>query len=174
MEPCQHVFYTHPKSYAFFSKRYPSFPCRIMNVGDAVRFNTFLQYHAKFNLVFSEPQFTSRHHPIIVTTENPSGTVVAMAEVMYDPAKGLAEIYNVCTHLDYRSRGYASGLRHAFDAIQTHIGCDMWLAVAMDNPMYHIAMRTYIHMGFNHGMRNGYVTPSGVVIPSGFTELFRK
>lgn len=166
-----HAFYLPVNSYARFVELYPHVPWRKLDIDTAVLANQFLQENCQFNLVFMQPEFKG-YAPILVICADDSG-MLTTAEVLYNMETNLAEVYNVCTHHLHRNRGYASRLGVAFDELQQTLKCDMWIAVASNNPLHSVAVEMYIKMGFTGGIRTSYITPSGISSLEGFTRMIK-
>ena len=74
----------------------------------------------------------------------------------------------------HRKQGHAKGLNQVFNELQELLKCDLWIAVALNNPMYDIASDIYLKMGFISSVKIAYKTPSEIYFPIGFLELKRK
>lgn len=162
-------FYVPPQSFTYLKNKFPEFPWQQMTVNVAIDLNNFLQENAQYMLVFMDTHF-KEYIPIIVS-KVVDDNIVIMFEFLYNPVTNLAEIYNICTHIQYRRQGYAKGLNKAFDVLQNMLQCNLWIAVALNNPMYKIAVDTYINMGFINDVKITYKTPSDIMYPSGFMEM---
>lgn len=164
-------FYVPPQSYKYLKERYPDMELKQLNANVVIEMNNYLRDNCQYMLIFMDYHF-KKYIPIIVTNTI-DDQIVILFEFMYNPETNIAEIYNICTHLEYRRNGYAKGLKNVFDSLQNVLTCDLWIAVASNNPMYQIAVDIYIKMGFVHDIKVSYKTPSDVFYPAGFIEMRR-
>lgn len=164
-------FYLPPNSYMYLKEKYPNVNWQKMDVNVAIKLNEFLQQNCQYTLVFMDSHFKG-YLPIIVSKEI-DDNVVIMFEFLYNVEKNLGEIYNVCTHLLHRKQGHANGLKQVFDELQDLLKCDLWIAVALNNPLYNIASDIYLKMGFISELKVAYKTPSEINFPIGFLEMKR-
>lgn len=162
-------FYLPPNSYNYLVKKYPKMDWEKMDVKVAVKLNEFLQQNCQYNLVFMDSHFKN-YIPIIVAKEI-DDNVIIMFEFLYNIEKNLGEIYNICTHILHRKNGHAKGLKQVFDELQSALKCDLWIAVALNNPLYDIATDIYLKMGFISDIKVSYKTPSEISFPIGFLGM---
>lgn len=166
-----YTFYAPPQSYYYIKKHWDNFPIQHVDLETLNKMNQFLLDNCKYMLIFMDYHF-KEYIPILVTREI-DDNIVIMFEFMLNVDTMMAEIYNICTHVLYRRKGYAKDLNKVFTELQNLIQCDLWIAVALNNPMYKIAIDTYVKMGFIDDIKIKYTTPSNIKYPDGFVELKR-
>lgn len=164
-------FYLPPNSYTYLKEIYSDIDWKKMDVSTAIKLNEFLQQNCQYTLVFMDSHFKG-YIPIIVSKEI-DDQVVIMFEFLYSIEKNQGEIYNICTHLLHRKQGHARGLNQVFNTLQNLLKCDLWIAVALNNPLYDVATDIYLKMGFVSSVKFAYKTPSEINFPIGFLEMKR-
>lgn len=133
--------------------------------------NTFLFENCQYQLVHTDSHF-KEYIPMIVVISN-HGEIISVCEILYNPTTNLAEIYNVCVNLAYRRQGHVKELLEFIFHLQEYNKFNLWIAVALNNPMYSIVTSIYINAGFTDNVRLGSTTPSGIHYSQGFIELYK-
>jgi hypothetical protein len=164
-------FYLPPPSYIYLKEKFPNMNWLKLDVNMAIKLNNFLHDNCQYMLIFMDSNYRD-YIPIIVTKEI-DDDIIIMCEFMYNPKTNMAEIYNIGTNIVYRQRGHAKGLNTVFTDLQHMLECDLWIAVALNNPMYKVASDIYLNMGFIDDVKISYKTPTGVLYPPGFMEMKR-
>lgn len=164
-------FYLPPPSYTYLKEKFANMNWLKLDVDMAIKLNNFLHDNCQYMLIFMDSNYKD-YIPIIITKEIDS-EIIVMCEFMYNREKNMAEIYNVGTHIVHRQRGYAKGLNKVFTELQHMLRCDLWIAVALNNPMYKVASDIYLNMGFTNDVKVSYKTPTGIIYPPGFMEMKR-
>lgn len=133
--------------------------------------NTFLFENSQYKLVHTDSHFTE-HIPMIVVNSD-EGEIISACEILYNPATNIAEIYNVCVNVSYRRQGQVKELLNFIFYLYEYNKFNLWIAVALNNPMYSIVTRIYINAGFTDNVGLNSITPSGILYSHGFLELYK-
>lgn len=165
-------YYIFPPHYDYFSIKYPLIEWKLMNIELNFEFNQFLYDNCKYLLIYHDSHFTE-YYPIIIINRI-DNKIKSIFEFMYNPHKNIGEIYNVCVDTSSRQQGYAKDLNYVFSILQNTLKCDLWIAVAFNNPMYKIVFDMYIKMGFIDDIKTNIFTPSKVYYEMGFTEMWKR